>query len=171
MGTLASSKKAFLVLAPLIDPPIEDQDETLNRYDAASPRLNWSSAQPPRSALPQRRSYLGQRDQELVKQRTQTMNTSRELTNENRTIHVHIVDVVAQKEGGYTVVVQPHTGSEITSSEVWRATLGGDYRGATKVDRLWHLYYGEKPPYSPGTWIDIVLPEQTGEAERSLASE
>jgi hypothetical protein len=99
------------------------------------------------------------------------MNTSHEITNENRTIHVHIVDVVAQKEGGYTVVVQPHTGSEITSSEVWRVTLAGDYRGATKVDRLWHLYYGEKPPYSPGTWIDIVLPDQTGEAEPSLAVE
>ena len=113
----------------------------------------------------------GQRDRELVRPRTFTMNTSQEATNENRTIHVHIVDVVAQKEGGYTVVVQPHTGSEITSAEVWRVALPGDYRGATKVDRLWHLYYGEKPPYSPGTWIDIVLPDQTGEAEPSLAAE
>jgi hypothetical protein len=103
----------------------------------------------------------------MVKRRTLTMNTSRETTNENRTIHVHIVDVVAQKEGGYTVVVQPHTGAEITSAEVWRVALAGDYRGATKVDRLWHLYYGEKPPYSPGTWIDIVLPDETGEGERS----
>ena len=87
------------------------------------------------------------------------MNTSRDATNENRTIHVHIVDVVAQKEGGYTVVVQPDTGSEIRSDEVWRVALPGDYRGATKVDRLWHLYYGEKPQYSPGAWVDIILPD------------
>jgi hypothetical protein len=106
----------------------------------------------------------------MVKRRTLTMNTSREATNENRAIHVHIVDVVAQKEGGYTVVVQPHTGAEITSAEVWRVTLAGDYRGATKVDRLWHRYYGEKPPYSPGTWIDILLPDESGQGERSPVS-
>jgi hypothetical protein len=104
--------------------------------------------------------FRDQRDRKLVKRRTPTMNTSREATNENRTIHVHIVDVVAQKEGGYTVVVQPHTGFEVTSAEVWRAALPGDYRGGTKVDRLWHLYYGEKPPYSPGSWFDLVLPDQ-----------
>jgi hypothetical protein len=48
---------------------------------------------------------------------------------------------------------------EINSEEMWRVALPGDYRGATRVDRLWHLYYGEDPGYSPGTWLDVALPE------------
>jgi hypothetical protein len=92
------------------------------------------------------------------------MKTSSETPNETRTLCVHIVDVVQQKEGGYTLVVQPHSEDlEITSEEMWRAALPGDYRGATRVDRLWHLYYGEDPGYSPGAWLDLTLPENLGE--------
>jgi hypothetical protein len=50
-------------------------------------------------------------------------------TKGTRTIQVHIVDVVQQKEGGYTVVVQPHSDSEITSDEIWRTALPGDFEG------------------------------------------
>jgi len=93
------------------------------------------------------------------------MKTSSETPNETRTLLVHIVDVVQQKEGGYTLVVQPHSEDlEITSEEMWRVALPGDYRGATRVDRLWHLYYGEDPGYSPGAWLDLALPENVGEA-------
>ena len=93
------------------------------------------------------------------------MKTSSETPNEIRTLRVHIIDVVQQKEGGYTLVVQPHSEDlEITSDEMWRVALPGDYRGATRVDRLWHLYYGEDPGYSPGAWLDLALPEKLGEA-------
>jgi hypothetical protein len=87
------------------------------------------------------------------------MNTSNDSANRTRTIRVHIVDVVQQKEGGYTLVVQPHSESEINSDEIWRVALPGDFRGATRVDRLWHLYYGKDPGYSPGAWLDVALPE------------
>jgi hypothetical protein len=86
------------------------------------------------------------------------MSSTSETTEETRTIQVHIVDVVQQKEGGCTVIVQPHSDSEITSDEIWRVALPGDYRGATRVDRLWHLYYGADPGYSPGSWLEIRLP-------------
>jgi hypothetical protein len=75
---------------------------------------------------------------------------------------VHIVDVVQQKEGGYTVVVQAPSDSEITCDEMWGAALPGDYRGGAKIDRLWHLYYGRDPGYSPGAWLDITLPDKAG---------
>jgi hypothetical protein len=95
------------------------------------------------------------------------MKTSSDPTKGARTIRVHIVDVVQQKEGGFTLVVQPHSESEINSEEVWRVAMPGDFRGATRVDRLWHLYYGEDPGYSPGAWLNLVLPEQMGDdAER-----
>jgi hypothetical protein len=91
------------------------------------------------------------------------MNTSSDPTKGTRTIHVHIVDVVQQKEEGYTVIVQPSSDAEITSDEIWRVALPGEYRGATRVDRLWHLYYAEDPGYSPGSWLDIALPDNFGE--------
>ncbi len=89
------------------------------------------------------------------------MNTSSDST--KRTLRVHIVDVVQQKEGGYTLVVQPDSDSAIDSDEIWRIALPADFRGATRVDRLWHLYYGEDPGYSPDTWLDLTLPDQLGE--------
>jgi hypothetical protein len=93
------------------------------------------------------------------------MKTSIETPNETRSFRVHIVDVVQQKEGGCTLVVQPHSEDpEMTSEEMWRVALPGDYRGATRVDRLWHLYYGEDPGYSPGACLDVTLPEKPGEA-------
>jgi hypothetical protein len=93
------------------------------------------------------------------------MKTSSETPNETRTLRVHVVDVIQQKEGGFTLVVQPHSEDfEITSEEMWRVALPGDYRGATRVDRLWHLYYGEDPGYSPGAWLEVALPEKLGEA-------
>jgi hypothetical protein len=92
------------------------------------------------------------------------MNTSSDSENPS-TIRVHIVDVVAQKEGGYTVVVQAaHSSAEITSDEIWRTALPGDYRGATRVGGLWHLYYGEDPGYSPGSWLDLALPDPAEKA-------
>jgi hypothetical protein len=79
-----------------------------------------------------------------------------------RTIHVHIVEIVKQKEEGYAVVIEVPPEANVTSEEVWRAALPGDYRGATKVDRMWHLYYGSDPGYSPG-WLDITVPESAEE--------
>jgi hypothetical protein len=90
------------------------------------------------------------------------MNTSSD--SPKKTLRVHIVDVVQQKEGGYTLVVQPQSDSEINSDEIWRIALPGDFRGATRVDRLWHLYYGEDPGYSPGAWLDLALPEHLEDA-------
>jgi hypothetical protein len=105
------------------------------------------------------RQLSTERDRELLKQRTAIMNTSSDPTKGTRTIHFHISDLVQQKEEGYTVIVQPSSDAEITSDEIWRVALPGEYRGATRVDRLWHLYYAEDPGYSPGSWLDIALPD------------
>jgi hypothetical protein len=91
------------------------------------------------------------------------MKTSSDSAKRTHALRVHIVDVVQQKEGGYTVVVQPHSEEEITSDEIWRLALPGEYRGATRVNRLWHLYYAEDPGYSPGAWLDLALPDKVGE--------
>jgi hypothetical protein len=95
------------------------------------------------------------------------MNTS-DPAKGTRSIRVHIVGVVRQKEGGYTVVVQPNSDTEITSAEVWHAALPGEYRGATRVDRLWHLYYASDPGYSPGAWLDITLPDSQVESDTGV---
>ena len=86
------------------------------------------------------------------------MNTRSSPTKGTRTIHVHIVDVVEQKAGGYTVVLQALSDADITSDETWRVALPGEFQGATRVDRLWHLYYGADPGYSPGELLEIVIP-------------
>ena len=86
------------------------------------------------------------------------MNTSSDLTKEARKIHVHIVDVVEQKGEGYTVILQAFPDSDITSYGMWSVALPGDFLGATKVDRLWQLYYGKYPGYSPGDWLALDLP-------------
>jgi hypothetical protein len=109
--------------------------------------------------------FSSERDRQLLIKRTALMNTESDVPQAPRTIHVHIVDVVQQKEGGYTVVVQPHSEFEIPSKEIWRAAFPGDFRGATRVDRLWHLYYGSDPGLSPGAWLDIPLPEKGEEQE------
>ena len=89
------------------------------------------------------------------------MNASGDPTKEAGKIHVHIVDVVEQKGEGYTVIVQAFPESEITSHDVWSVALPGDFSGATKVDRLWHLYYRKDPGYSPGDRFDLDLPEES----------
>ena len=89
------------------------------------------------------------------------MNASGDPTKEARKIHVHIVDVVEQKGEGYTVILQAVPESEITSHDVWSVALPGDFLGATKVDRLWHLYYRKDPGYSPGDRFDLDLPEES----------
>jgi hypothetical protein len=109
----------------------------------------------------------GEPDRRTPESRTATVNTSSDSTKANLTIRVHIIDVVEEKDGGYTLVVQPHSGSEIISDEIWRVALPGDYRGATRVDRLWHLYYGRDPGYSPGAWLDLAMPEPVGERDKS----
>ena len=88
------------------------------------------------------------------------MNTSSDAPQGPHTIHVHVIEVVQQKEGGYTVIVQPNSDVEIASEQTWRAALPGDFRGATRVDRLWHLYYGSDPGVAAGAWLDIPLPEK-----------
>jgi hypothetical protein len=98
----------------------------------------------------------------LIEQRTAIMNTSKDPTSEAHKIHVHIVDVVQQKGEGYTVVLQAFPDAEVTSEETWRVALPGDFRGATKVERLWHLYYGKDPGYLPGALLDIDVPDEQG---------
>ncbi|MBV8173125.1 MAG: hypothetical protein JO151_01000 [Verrucomicrobia bacterium] len=88
------------------------------------------------------------------------MNTSSDASQKAPKIHVHIVDVVEQKGEGYTVILQAFPDAEVTSHETWRVVLPGDFRGATKVGRLWHLYYGKDPGYSAGASLDIDLPRQ-----------
>jgi hypothetical protein len=73
----------------------------------------------------------------------------------NRVV-ARIIDVVQQKGSGYTVVVELPPEANISSDESWRVSLRGDFRGATRVDGLWHLYYGEKPTCSPGDTFDII---------------
>ncbi|MBV8417522.1 MAG: hypothetical protein JO251_20160 [Verrucomicrobia bacterium] len=73
-------------------------------------------------------------------------------------IEVHILSVFEEKGEGYTVVCEVRPDTDITSEEIWRATLPGDFRGETKTDRVWHLYYGKEPEYMPGDLISINLP-------------
>jgi hypothetical protein len=89
------------------------------------------------------------------------MNTSGNRTKEARKIHVHVIDVVEQVGEGHTVVLQVFPDAEMTSREIWGAALPGDFRGATKVDRLWHLYYGKDPGCLPGDWLELDLPDAT----------
>ena len=68
-----------------------------------------------------------------------------------------IIDIVEQKGSGYTVVVELPPETNISTNETWRASLPGDFRGATRIEHLWHLYYGEKPSFAPGDTFDIVI--------------
>jgi hypothetical protein len=101
-----------------------------------------------------------QRNQQLIKGRTAKMNTRTNPTKTMRIIHAYIVDVIEQKGGGYTVVLQTQSDEDVTSEEIWRMALPGDFRGATRVDRLWHLYYGQDPGYSPGASLDVTVPNE-----------
>jgi hypothetical protein len=67
-----------------------------------------------------------------------------------------IIDVIEQKGSGYTVVVELPPEASISSEESWRLALPGDFRGATRVEQLWHLYYGEKPLCVPGDTLELV---------------
>jgi hypothetical protein len=96
----------------------------------------------------------------VIEQRTAIMNTRRNPSGEAHKIHAHIVDVVQQKGEGCTVILQALPDAEVTSEETWRIALPGDFRGATKVERLWHLYYGKDPGYLPGTLLDIEVPDE-----------
>jgi hypothetical protein len=101
-------------------------------------------------------------NREVIEQRTAIMNTSRNPSSEAHKIHAHIVDVVQQKGEGCTVILQAFPDADVTSDETWRVALPGDFRGATKVERLWHLYYGKDPGYLPGALLDIDVPDEQG---------
>jgi hypothetical protein len=85
------------------------------------------------------------------------MNTSNS-NEETHKVMLRIVDVVAQKSEGYTVVVELPPDADITSEEMWKIALPGNFQGATRVSDLWHLYYGEKPPFSAGDTFEVKLP-------------
>ena len=57
------------------------------------------------------------------------------------------------------MVVHAPVESEKMPTDIWHSLLPGDYQGAMKVGRVWHLYYGQDPRYLPDSWIDVVLPE------------
>ncbi len=73
----------------------------------------------------------------------------------NRVV-ARVIDVIEQKGSGYTVVVELPPEANISSEESWRLALPGDFRGATRVEHLWHLYYGDKPPCVPGDTFELV---------------
>jgi hypothetical protein len=87
-----------------------------------------------------------------------------------RKIEAHILSVYEEKGGGYTVVAEVRPDADITSEEIWRAALPGDFRGATKTDRLWHLYYGQDPGYVPGASISIDLADRVKESGSDIES-
>jgi hypothetical protein len=91
------------------------------------------------------------------------MNTSKVPNTAQRTMQVHIVDVIERKEGGCTVVVHAPVESDKTLEETWPKVLPGDYQGAMKVGRVWHLYYGQDPRLTPDSWIDVPLPNDMPE--------
>jgi hypothetical protein len=84
------------------------------------------------------------------------MNTSRPDA-ETRKATLRVVDIVEQKGQGYTVVVQMPPDADITSEEMWKTALPGNFQSATRVSGLWHLYYGEKPPFSAGDTFEVSL--------------
>jgi hypothetical protein len=92
------------------------------------------------------------------------MNTSEDPNNAQRTMQVHIVDVIERKEGGCTVVVQAPLESDKILEEIWHTVLPGEYQGAMKVGRVWHLYYGQDPRYTPDSWINVPLPNDVRDA-------
>jgi uncharacterized protein YndB with AHSA1/START domain len=81
--------------------------------------------------------------------------SSRNSAQSNKIV-ARIINVVQQKGSGYTVVVELPPEADISSDESWRVSLPGDFRGATRVEGLWHLYYGEKPNSLPGDTFDII---------------
>jgi hypothetical protein len=96
-------------------------------------------------------------DRGLIGARTAFMKTSRPNAG-TRKVMLRVLDVIAQKGEGYTVVVQLPRDSDITSEEMWKTVLPGDFRAATRVSGLWHLYYAAKPPFSAGNTFEITLP-------------
>ena len=68
------------------------------------------------------------------------------------------------------MVAEVRPDADITSEEIWRAALPGDFRGATKTDRLWHLYYGQDPGYVPGASISIDLADRVKESGSDIES-
>jgi hypothetical protein len=65
--------------------------------------------------------------------------------------------VFEEKGGGYTVVAEVRPDTDVTSEELWSVAIPGDFRGATKMDRVWHLYYGRDPGYTSGAVVSIDL--------------
>jgi hypothetical protein len=88
------------------------------------------------------------------------MNAGSDLAQPSRKLHVQVVKVIEQKGQGYTIIVRVAPVEEITSEENWRIALPGDFRGATRVNDLWHLYYGKDPGYKSGDSMEIELPER-----------
>jgi hypothetical protein len=70
-------------------------------------------------------------------------------------ITARVVEVVAEKGEGYTLIVELPPHARISSEENWKVALPGDFVGATRLDSLWHLYYREKPPFSSGDTFEI----------------
>ena len=95
------------------------------------------------------------RDHELFQKRTAIVKSASNLEIGESGLTVKIMDVVKEKGEGYTVIVELPPNAEINSEEAWRVALPGDFRGATRVDRLWHLYYGEKPSFSAGETLTL----------------
>lgn len=88
------------------------------------------------------------------------MNAGSDSARSSRKLHLQVVKVIEQKGQGYTIVVRAAPVEEITSEENWRMALPGDFRGATRVDGLWHLYYRKDPGYRPGDSMEIDLPDR-----------
>src|ERR1700756_754774 len=70
-------------------------------------------------------------------------------------ITARVVEVVPEKGKGYTLIVELPPDAGISSEEMWKIALPGDFVGATRLDSLWHLYYREKPPFSSGDTFEI----------------
>ncbi len=86
------------------------------------------------------------------------MNTNEDPGNEQHTMRIHIIEVTERKEGGSTVVVQTSSGADKMLEQAWHKFLPGSYQGCLKVGRVWHLYYGRDPRYTPDSWIEVQLP-------------
>ncbi len=68
---------------------------------------------------------------------------------------IRILDIVPQKVSGFTVVAVVSPEANLSSEEAWRTILPGSFNGATRVEKEWHFYYDDRPPFQVGDIFEI----------------
>ena len=76
--------------------------------------------------------------------------------NDPEAVMMQVVDIIGQMGRGYVVIVKPEPHTEMDFEENWRAVQPGNFQGAIRINGLWHLFYGERPPFSVGDTFEVA---------------